>query len=115
MTTDTMRHNYGMSVRTTIDLPDDLYELIRRRAASDRTSVRALVVGAVERRYGRRARRKPVLERPVPGAGKPGPLCPDTENPYDLLFTGHKCLASFELGQSYSLNQRVELVPIAPQ
>jgi hypothetical protein len=85
MTTDAMCRNYGMSVRTTIDLPDDLYEyeLIRRRAASDRTSIRAPVVCAVERRYGRRGRRKPVLvEPPVPGTGKPGPLCPDTENPY---------------------------------
>lgn len=74
-----------MSVRTTIDIPEDLYEVLRRRAASEQTSIRSLVIGAMERKFGGR-RRAPVLEPPVPGTGKPGPLCPDRENPYDLLF-----------------------------
>jgi hypothetical protein len=80
------RHNYVMSVRTTIDIPEDLYETLRRRAASEQTSIRSLVIGAMERKFGSR-RRTPVIEPPVPGTGKPGPLCPDKENPYDLLFS----------------------------
>jgi len=78
-------HNYVMSVRTTIDIPEDLYEVLRRRAASEQTSIRSLVIGAMERKFGGR-RRTPVLQPPVPGTGKPGPLCPDKENPYDVLF-----------------------------
>ena len=46
----------------------------------------SLVIGAIERKFGGR-RRTPVLEPPVPGTGKPGPLCPDKDNPYDLLFS----------------------------
>ena len=58
-----------MSVRTTIDIPDDLYESLRRRAASERTSIRSLVVGAVEQRFSSRRQRTPVLSPPVPGSG----------------------------------------------
>jgi hypothetical protein len=75
-----------MSVRTTIDIPDGLYDVLRRRAASEKTSIRSLVIGAVERKISARRRRTPVLGPPVPGTGKPGPLCPDKENPYDVLF-----------------------------
>jgi hypothetical protein len=32
-----------MSVRTTIDIPEDLYETLRRRAASEQTSIRSLL------------------------------------------------------------------------
>jgi len=75
-----------MSVRTTIDIPDELYAALRRRAASERTSIRSLVVGAIERKVGGARRRTPVLAPPVPGSGKPGPMCPDRENPYGILF-----------------------------
>ena len=75
-----------MSVRTTIDIPDDLYEALRRRAASERISIRSLVIGAIERKFRTGRRRTPVLAPPVPGTGRPGPLCPDRENPYDILF-----------------------------
>jgi len=79
-------HNYGMSVRTTIDLPEDLHNALRRRAAAERTSVRALVVGAITSQFGRGGPRRPVVAPPVPGTAKPGPKCPDRENPYDVLF-----------------------------
>lgn len=75
-----------MSVRTTIDIPDDLYEALRHRAAGEQTSIRSLVIRAIEGRFSARRRRAPVLRPPIPGTGKPGPLCPDKENPYDLLF-----------------------------
>lgn len=49
-------HNYVVSVRTTIDIPEDLYEALRRRAGSARTSMRSLVIGAIERKFGGRRR-----------------------------------------------------------
>lgn len=75
-----------MSVRTTIDLPDDLYGALRQRAASERTSIRALVIDAVEAKYKKKKSGKRLTEPPIKGTGKPGPLCPDRENPYDLIF-----------------------------
>ena len=72
-----------MAIRTTIDIPEDLYEPLRRRAASEKTSIRSLVIGAIEGKFSGGRRRSP----PVPGKSKPGPLCPDRENPYDLLFS----------------------------
>jgi len=75
-----------MSVRTTIDIPDELYESLRRRAASERTSIRSLVIGAVEQRFSNRRQRTPVLSPPVPCSGKPCPVCPGKENPYDFIF-----------------------------
>jgi hypothetical protein len=79
-------HNYGMSVRTTIDIPDDIYEALRRRAARERTSIRSLVIGAIDQKFRNKRQRKAVMSPPVRRTGKPGPLCPDRENPYDLLF-----------------------------
>ena len=76
-----------MSVRTTIDIPENLYEPLRRRAASEKTSIRSLVISAIEGKFSASPRRTPVLGPPVPGKSKPGPLCPDRENPYDLLFS----------------------------
>jgi len=82
-----MCHNYGMSVRTTIDIPDQLYELLRRRADAEKTSIRSLVVDAIDGKLNRKGARKPVRKPPVAGRGKPGPRCPDRENPYDIVFT----------------------------
>lgn len=76
-----------MSVRTTIDIPDGLYATLRRRAAAEHTSIRSLVVGAIERKFEGKRRRAPMTGPPVKGTGRPGRLCPDKENPYDLLFT----------------------------
>lgn len=76
-----------MSVRTTIDIPDKLYETLRLRALDERVSIRSLVIDAIEGKMVRKSRRKIVTGPPVPGRSKPGPLCPDTENPYDIVFT----------------------------
>jgi hypothetical protein len=79
-------HNYGVSVRTTIDIPDDLYATLRLRAAAERTSIRALVTDALYSKV------QPKKSNPVTGplVGKkrdqPAPGSPDTENPYDVLF-----------------------------
>jgi hypothetical protein len=74
-----------MSVRTTIDIPDELHAQLRRRAAADGTSIRSLITSAIE------ATLKPKHSRSVCGPlvgkkGKPAPGSPDRENPYDILF-----------------------------
>jgi hypothetical protein len=77
-----------MSIRTTIDIPEDLHQVLRRRAASEKTSIRCLVIHAIEGRYGEGMRKGIRLKGPpVQGKAKPGPLCPDRENPYDVLFS----------------------------
>ena len=78
-------HNYGMSVRTTIDLPDDLYAALRQHAAAERTSIRALITDAINSRF-RPMKSKPVTGPLVGKKGRPAPGSPDTENPYDILF-----------------------------
>lgn len=76
-----------MSVRTTIDIPDELYEALRRRATIERTSIRSLVIAAIKGKFSRTQRGTRVLGPPVPGTGRPGPACPDRENPYGVVFT----------------------------
>jgi hypothetical protein len=75
-----------MSVRTTIDMPDEVYDTLRRKAAEEHTSIRALVVEAINERYRRPKKGKRVIAPLIPGKGKPGPDAPDRENPYDILF-----------------------------
>jgi hypothetical protein len=80
-----------MSVRTTIDIADDLHAELRRRAAEEHTSIRSLVTSAIEN--GFRPRRSRQVTGPLVGKtgkagknGKPAPGSPDRENPYDVLF-----------------------------
>jgi hypothetical protein len=74
-----------MSVRTTIDIPDDLHAELKRRAAAERTSIRSLVTRAIRTEF--RPRRSRNVTGPLVGKkGKPAPGSPDRENPYDVLF-----------------------------
>ena len=75
-----------MSVRTTIDIPEEVYDTLRHRAAEEHTSIRSLVLEAINQHYHSRKKGKRVTSPLIPGKGKPGPQCPDTENPYDILF-----------------------------
>jgi plasmid stability protein len=74
-----------MSVRTTIDIPDDLHAALRQRAAAERTSIRSLITDAIESKVRPRPSR-PVTRPLVGKKGKPGAGSPDMENPYDILF-----------------------------
>jgi hypothetical protein len=56
------------------------------RAASEQTSIRALVIDALDSKYKIKKPGKRLTGPPLKGRGRPGPLCPDRENPYDLLF-----------------------------
>jgi plasmid stability protein len=74
-----------MSVRTTIDIPDDLHAALRQRAAAERTSIRSLITDAIESKLQPRRGRR--VEGPLVGKkGKPAAGSPDRENPYDVLF-----------------------------
>jgi hypothetical protein len=74
-----------MSVRTTIDIPDDLHAALRRRAAEEGASIRSLITGAIEGKFRPRPSRR--VTGPLVGKkGKPAAGSPDRENPYDVLF-----------------------------
>ena len=74
-----------MSVRTTIDIPDDLHVALRQRATAERTSIRALITGAIESKFRREPSR--YVTGPLVGKqGTPAAGSPDRENPYDVLF-----------------------------
>jgi plasmid stability protein len=74
-----------MSVRTTIDIPEELHAELRRRAAAEHSSIRWLITNAIETKL------RPQPSRAVAGPlvgkkGKPATGSPDRENPYDVLF-----------------------------
>ncbi len=84
-----------MSVRTTIDLPDDIYAALHQRAKEERTSIRALITSAIDTSFGPRQIQ---IQSPGPLVGKrrkqPAPGSPDRENPYDVpLLPDLECLA----------------------
>ena len=75
-----------MSVRTTIDIPDDLYSTLRERAAREKVSIRSLVILSIEEKFKPERRRVRMTGPLIRCKGKLGPLFPTNENPYDLIF-----------------------------
>ena len=74
-----------MAVRTTVDIPESLHQALRRQAESSGTSVRSLIIRAIEETY-KPARGKNLVTGPlVRLSGKPGPRFPSDENPHDLI------------------------------
>lgn len=80
-------HKYVMSVRTTIDIPEPLHDLLRHRAEATGTSIRSLIVRAIEQTYPGVGKRRPVTGPLIRAAGKRGPRYPTDENPHDLVFS----------------------------
>jgi hypothetical protein len=76
-----------MAVRTTIDIPETLHETLRQQAEKTGTSIRSLVVRALEETYGPRKKGKYVTGPLVKRKGKLGPRFPVDENPHDLVFS----------------------------
>jgi hypothetical protein len=73
-------------VRTTVDIPDTKYRLLKSRAASEGTTVKAMVMRGVdvilsEGETPRRKRRKLPLVR----SSQPGSIDIDNERIYDLI------------------------------
>ena len=79
-----MCHNYGMAVRTTVDIPEPLYQTLRDRSRRMNVSIRSLVVRALEETY-RPKKKGRLVSLPMIRGGKRGPLYPTDENPYDLI------------------------------
>jgi metal-responsive CopG/Arc/MetJ family transcriptional regulator len=75
-----------MPVRTTVDLPEPLHDRLRRRAESSGTSIRSLIVRAIEETYAEPKKGERVTGPMISGTGKRGPRYPVDENPYDLIF-----------------------------
>ena len=67
-----------MPVRTTVDLPDPLHDRLRNRADKPGTSIRSLIVRAIEQTYPDANKRGDHLTRPlIQGSGKLGPAFPE--------------------------------------
>ena len=76
-----------MAIRTTVDIPEPLHDRLRRRAEQSGTSVRALIVRAIEQTYGPLKKSNYVTGPLIAGRGKLGPAFPKDENPHHLVFS----------------------------
>jgi len=74
-----------MAVRTTVDIPEPLYDQLRRRAENTGKSIRSLIVEAIEQAYSVARKEKMVTAPMIKAGGRRGPLYPTDENPYDLI------------------------------
>ena len=73
-------------MRTTVDIPDETYRLLKSKAVSQGVSIKALVLRGVEsvliQEEPRKVRR---LTLPIVPGGVPGSLKLDNEKIYDLI------------------------------
>jgi hypothetical protein len=76
-----------MAVRTTVDIPEPLHDRLRNRAERFGTSIRSLIIRAVEQVYTDSGKGEYLTGPPVNGSGKLGPAFPENENPHDLVFS----------------------------
>ena len=73
-----------MAVRTTIDIPEPLHETLSKRAKALNTSIRALIIRAIEDAY-RPSREGKMITGPFIKGRKLGPDFPTDKNPHDLI------------------------------
>jgi hypothetical protein len=76
-----------MAVRTTVDIPEPLHDRLRERAERSGTSIRSLIVRAIEQVYVEPRRGEYVTGPLITRPGKLGPAFPENENPHDLVFS----------------------------
>jgi hypothetical protein len=76
-----------MSVRTTVDIPGPLHDRLRHKAEQSGTSIRSLIVRAIEEVYRESGKGDYVTAPLVSGSGRLGPAFPENENPHDLVFS----------------------------
>jgi hypothetical protein len=74
-----------MAVRTTVDIPEPLHEQLRHRAQASGTSIRSLIVSAIEQTYSEPKKGRRVTGPLIRGKGKRGPLYPVDKNPWDIM------------------------------
>jgi metal-responsive CopG/Arc/MetJ family transcriptional regulator len=77
-----------MAVRTTVDIPEPLHDRLRHRAELTGTSMRSLIVQAIEQTYAEKGKKGVKVTGPmIRGKHKLGPNFPVDENPHDLVFS----------------------------
>jgi hypothetical protein len=76
-----------MAVRTTVDIPEHLHDTLSERAKALGTSIRALIIRAIEDAYRPPRTGKMVTGPFIKGPSNPGPEFPTDENPHDLAFS----------------------------
>jgi hypothetical protein len=76
-----------MTIRTTVDIPEPLHRELRRRAERSGTSMRSLIIQAIQRTYGKSGKGAYVTGPLVAGPSQPGANFPVDENPHDLVFS----------------------------
>jgi hypothetical protein len=76
-----------MAIRTTVDIPEPLHNRLRRRAEDTGTSMRTLIVQALEQTYAESRKGKLVNGPLIRKTGKLGPRFPVDENPHDLVLS----------------------------
>jgi metal-responsive CopG/Arc/MetJ family transcriptional regulator len=74
-----------MAVRTTVDIPEPLHRRLRQRAESSGSSIRSLIVRAIEETYTEPRKGERVTGPLIRTKGKLGPRFPVDENPHDLV------------------------------
>jgi hypothetical protein len=73
-------------MRTTVDIPDATYELLKQRAVAERTTVKQLILRGTESVLREPAKKKvPRLSEPPLNKGIPGSLHLTNEMIYDLI------------------------------
>jgi hypothetical protein len=76
-----------MAVRTTVDIPEPIHDRLRSRAERSGTSIRRLIVHALEQVYVDPGKKEPITGPLILAKGKRGPQFPKDENPHDLVFS----------------------------
>jgi metal-responsive CopG/Arc/MetJ family transcriptional regulator len=76
-----------MAVRTTVDIPEPLHQRLRQRAESSGTSIRSLIVRAIEETYSEPKKGERVTGPLIRTKGKLGPRFPVDENAWDHIFS----------------------------
>jgi hypothetical protein len=77
----------SMPVRTTVDIPEPLHDLLRQKAKESGSSIRSLIVRAIEQVYKDPRERRRLTGPVIRGTGRLGPAFPEDENPHDLVFS----------------------------
>ncbi|MDP2995938.1 MAG: hypothetical protein Q8N47_00535 [Bryobacterales bacterium] len=76
-----------MAVRTTVDIPEPLHDRLRDRAERSGSSIRTLIIRAIEQVYSEHKKGAYVTGPLVTGSGRLGAAFPEDENPHDLVFS----------------------------
>jgi hypothetical protein len=73
--------------RSTVDIPEPLHKLLRQRAEQSGTSIRSLIVRAIEQAYAKPKRGYRLTGPMIKGGSKRGPRFSTDENPHVLVFS----------------------------